>query len=612
MEPDGNGGFATVPTARQEQRRIKTYDFRRPDKFSRDQIRTMSILHETFARQVTAALSAQLRSLVHLHVASVDQLTYEEFIRSIPNPSTVAIVSMDPLRGSAVLEIDPALTFSIYERLCGGHGGTMTPARELTDIESSVLESVIPWMLACLPGAWAAVTDLRPRLAGIECNPMFAQVVPPSEMVVLVTLEGQVGDARGMVNFCIPYLTIRPVIPRLSPNYVFSNQRFASREDPVLAVSSLPMTAEVCYEGDRLTLHALASLKKGAMIGLPGYGEGNAFLQAGHAPFVRLAVRRARNAHGAYAFSDQRMGKDLEILRAIRNETAEMKENTLHDAMRALSSELGAALKTMEGRIADLARRQEEIADQLIFESPDKEVVPGGRHPGSKRPFGALTISDCDVLATFIGQEHPQLIAMVLSYLEPGISACVLARTAEDLRVDVLERICAIDRVSPGVLRDVERVLEKKLSVLSSEEYAAAGGVETAVDILNTASRALEKGVVEALEKSNRRLADEIRKRMFLFEDVARLDPETMTAVLKEVEEGDLLVAVKATSEEVRAFIWRCLPPADAERLKTRLEKTGRTRLKDVEEAQQRIVGVIRAMEEEGKIVPARPDELTR
>ena len=203
-------------------RKIKIYDFKRPDKFSKEQIRTISMMHETFARLTTTSLSAQLRSMVHVHVASVDQLTYEEFIRSIPTPTTLAVINMDPLKGNAILEIDPAVTFSIIDRLFGGTGeGTKAP-HELTDIESSVMEGIIVRILGNMREAWTQVIDLRPRLGQIDTNPAFAQIVPPTDMVVLVTLETKVGDVEGMINFCIPYLTIEPIIGKLSTQFWFS------------------------------------------------------------------------------------------------------------------------------------------------------------------------------------------------------------------------------------------------------------------------------------------------------------------------------------------------------------------------------------------------------
>ena len=209
-----------------DQRKIKIYDFKRPDKFSKDQIRTISMIHETFARLTTTGLSAQLRALAHVHVASVDQLTYEEFIRSIPNPTTLAVIDMEPLKGNAVLEMDPSITFAIIEKLFGGRGeGVAKISRELTEIEQAVIESVIVRILGNLREAWSNVIDLRPRLGRIEVNPQFAQIVPPSDMVVLVTLETKIGEVEGMTNFCIPYITIEPVISKLSGQYWYSSVR---------------------------------------------------------------------------------------------------------------------------------------------------------------------------------------------------------------------------------------------------------------------------------------------------------------------------------------------------------------------------------------------------
>jgi len=210
---------------RAETRKIKIYDFKRPDKFSKDQIRTLQMMHETFARLTTTSLSAQLRTIVHVHVASVDQLTYEEFLRSIPNPTTLSVINMDPLKGSSIFEMDPSITFTIIDRLFGGPGEAAKINRELTDIELSVIEGIIVRILGNLREAWSNVIDLRPRLGNIETNPQFAQIVPPSDMVVLITLETKVGDVEGMTNFCIPYLTIEPIITKLSAQYWYSSIR---------------------------------------------------------------------------------------------------------------------------------------------------------------------------------------------------------------------------------------------------------------------------------------------------------------------------------------------------------------------------------------------------
>ena len=217
-------------TQQAEQKKVKIYDFKRPDKFSKDQIRTVQMMHETFARLTTTALSAKLRAMVAVHVTSVDQLTYEEFIRSIPNPTTLALINMDPLKGSSTLEIDPNMTFTIIDRLFGGSGEHYKLSRELTDIELSVIEGVVVQVLGNLREAWSTVIDLRPRLGTIETNPQFAQIVPPNEMVMLITLETKIGENEGMMNLCIPYITIEPIIQKLSAQYWFSSIRRGESE----------------------------------------------------------------------------------------------------------------------------------------------------------------------------------------------------------------------------------------------------------------------------------------------------------------------------------------------------------------------------------------------
>lgn len=231
-----SGGPSASGGAEGRRRKIKIYDFKRPDKFSKDQIRTLQMIHETFARLATTALSARLRSLVHVHVGSVDQLTYEEFIKSIPNPTTLAILELAPLKGSAVFEIDPSITFAMVDRLFGGKGVLANLNRELTDIERSVVERIVLRILTDLKEAWANVIELRPRLGAMESNPQFVQIVPPNDMVVLVTLETRVGDVEGLTNLCIPYITIEPIISKLSAQFWYSSIRRGTTDETVEAV----------------------------------------------------------------------------------------------------------------------------------------------------------------------------------------------------------------------------------------------------------------------------------------------------------------------------------------------------------------------------------------
>jgi flagellar motor switch protein FliM len=206
-------------------------------------------------------------------VASVDQLTYEEFIRSIPNPTTLGVINMDPLKGSAILEVDPAITFAIIDRLFGGQGEGTKVTRDLTDIETTVMEGIIVRILGNMREAWSQVIDLRPRLGQIETNPQFAQIVPPSEMVVLVTLETKVGEVEGMMNFCIPYLTIEPIISKLSAQYWYSSVRRGATTENLnilrdrLATIAVPMVVEV--GAMELLVREVLALSVGDVVRLP-------------------------------------------------------------------------------------------------------------------------------------------------------------------------------------------------------------------------------------------------------------------------------------------------------------------------------------------------------
>jgi flagellar motor switch protein FliM len=589
--------------------KIKLYDFKRPDKFSKEQIRTVEIIHETFARLATTTLSAHLRSLAHVHVAAVDQLTYEEFIRSIPNPTTIGVVHMDPLKGSAVLQIDPSVTFCIIDRLFGGKGEWGNFNREVTDIEMSIMESVFIRLLGNLRESWALMLDLRPRLGQVEVNPQFAQIVPPSEMIVLVTFEVGLGDSTGMMNLVLPYLTIEPIIHKLSAQYWYSSLA-KSPFTPAVAPSGLDIPAEVILEGEKIALRDIGKLRKGSRIHVPGLARREAFLRMGGRTLFRLETRNGgRKKPKHYAVSGgirEESGAYLESM-GKGNEPREA-ESALQGTIKELGATLGASIAGMKNAISALQQKQEEISDQLAMgpQAPEAEM---GR-AGSQMPFDLTRRTDPAHLLSFLQQEHPQCIALILSYLEPQKASFILGNLPAEMQPDVARRIVGMGRTSPEVLREVERVLEKKLSVISSEEFTAAGGVESIVEILNFADRSTERHIVDSLQQKDPEMAEEIKKRMFVFEDIVLLDRRDVEKILKKTAPELLLRALKAVEEKVKSFIWECVPKADVEKLARQFEEMGRVRLNEVEAAQQKIVGLIREMEENGGIVVAHPSEM--
>ncbi len=225
------------------------------------------------------------------------------------------------------------------------------------------------------------------------------------------------------------------------------------------------------------------------------------------------------------------------------------------------------------------------------------------------RPFDFIRRTDPGHLLNFIQGEHPQTIALILVYLEPVKAASILGSLNTEMQADVAKRIAIMDRTSPEVLREVERVLEKKLSSLASEDFTSAGGIDSIVDIINSVDRSTEKAIIENLEEDDPELAEEIKKRMFVFEDIVLLDDRAIQKVLREVDATDLAKALKSVDTDAQDKIYRNMSKRAAALLKEDMEFMGPVRLKDVEEAQQKIVNVIRKLEEQGDIVVARAGE---
>ncbi|MDE6600605.1 MAG: flagellar motor switch protein FliG [Lachnospiraceae bacterium] len=222
------------------------------------------------------------------------------------------------------------------------------------------------------------------------------------------------------------------------------------------------------------------------------------------------------------------------------------------------------------------------------------------------KPFEFVRKADAAQLLNFIQDEHPQTIALILSYLAPGQAAIIVSALPPDRQADVTKRIAVMDRTSPDVIKEVEKVLESKLSSLVNQDYTIIGGVDAVVEILNTVDRGTEKHIMETLEIEEPELADEIRKKMFVFEDILLLDDRAIQRVLRDVDNSDLAIALKGSNEEVQNAIFNNLSKRLAVMIKEDMEFMGPVRMKDVEEAQQKIVNIIRKLEDAAEIVISR------
>ena len=203
----------------ESQKKVKTYDFKRALRFSKDQIRSLTRIHENFARLLTTYFSTQLRTYVQISVASVDQIPYEEFIRSIPKMTILNVFEVLPLEGRIVMEVNPNIAYAMMDRVLGGSGASVNKVNNLTEIETRIMSNLFEKGFENLQEAWSTITEINPNLTEFEVNPQFLQMVSPNETVIVISLNTQVGDVTGMINICIPHVVLEPIISKLSVHY---------------------------------------------------------------------------------------------------------------------------------------------------------------------------------------------------------------------------------------------------------------------------------------------------------------------------------------------------------------------------------------------------------
>ena len=247
-----------------------------------------------------------------------------------------------------------------------------------------------------------------------------------------------------------------------------------------------------------------------------------------------------------------------------------------------------------------------DLLQKALGEEKAKDVLGKLTASLQVRPFEFIRKTDASQILNFIQDEHPQTIALILSYLSPNQAAGIVGSLPPDKQTDVAKRIATMDRTSPDVIKEVEDILEQKLASLVSQDYTLVGGVDSVVAILNTVDRGTEKHIMENLEIEEPELADEIRKKMFVFEDILMLDDRSIQRVLRDVENNELAVALKNANEDVRNAIFSNLSTRLADMIREDMEYMGPVRVKDVEEAQQKIVNIIRKLEDSAEIVISR------
>jgi len=273
---DSSSAAATAPeagiTVDEQGRKIKTYDFNRPNRFSKDHMRTLEMLHEIFSRGFTASVAAYLRTVAEIKVVSVTQLPFREYTMSLPRPDCIFVLKMEPLDGSFLLEINPELVLTLIDRILGGPGKAPTASRELTLIEQSVIEKIINRGMEALQEAWLKVGHFQPKLTGYETTAQFVQIVAPSEITAVIEFEVKINDVTGKMSMCIPYVVLEPIIGDLSAQKWFTVGKKESTAETVenltkvMKETTIPIVVRV--GSAQISVQEMLRLKPGDVIRL--------------------------------------------------------------------------------------------------------------------------------------------------------------------------------------------------------------------------------------------------------------------------------------------------------------------------------------------------------
>lgn len=247
-----------------------------------------------------------------------------------------------------------------------------------------------------------------------------------------------------------------------------------------------------------------------------------------------------------------------------------------------------------------------EVLEKALGQEKALEIINRLTSSLQVRPFEFIRKADPNQLFNYIENEHPQTIALILSYLRPNQAAHILSSLPNEKQAEVTRRIAIMDRTSPDIIKEVEKVLETKFSGILSQDFTTAGGIQSVVDILNSVDRGTEKYIMEQLDRVDTELSEEIRKRMFVFEDIVTLDNRSIQRVIREIDNSQWAVALKGASEDVKEIVFSNMSKRLVEMIKEDIEFMGPVRLRDIEDAQQNIVNVIRKLEEDGEIIIPR------
>ncbi len=296
------GDSSAIENNDTDERKVRTYNFAKPSKFGKEQLRTLEVIFESFSRLTSSFFTGYLRTSVQLEVVSAEQMTYSEFNNSLLNPVVLGIIDFKPFKGSVILDLSSQIGYAIIDRILGGRGETLKKSRDFTEIEKILLSRVLNEMVNFLIEPWENVCVINPRFDKLETNAQFAQIISPNEMISLVTLSIKVGEIDGMINFCIPYIVIEPIIGNLNTKHWFSSNededlsRFRPAVEKKLESAKVPLSVVVGRTS--ITVDEFINLQVGDVITLDSYVDSDFQVMVGSLLkfYAKPGLSRGKNA----------------------------------------------------------------------------------------------------------------------------------------------------------------------------------------------------------------------------------------------------------------------------------------------------------------------------
>ena len=568
--------------------RIVYMDFRRPDKFSKEQIRTMAIIHEDYARLATVKLSAMFHQKVELHLSSVDQCTYSEFASLYPQeePASFAILGNRRIKSTALLALSNRLSYLMQVRSYGQQVPDDGRFKGFSGLSSKLMKHIISKMLIPLNHSWEGIGNFPFYVKNMEHNILFTQILPPMEMVILLTWEVTMFGEPHKMELCIPYLLMEPIMSRLSPiNYFGPRERdMQNLKNPEFNNVKIPGYIECdCKE---ISLENLLNMKKGDLISIEGLDEGEAYLSWGKKRIEKLKVQK--DLKGFSIVQQETRSKNLLKLISEKKETgSEIKLDQLTLKVDELSQNL-------DRKIAELNQGQDLLNDQILLNETSSLSDAAG--------FNFISHGDLEFIYDLFNAEPFQLNALFLSLLPSHLAAGYLESFNAEEQAEICERISRMELVEPKIPILISDYLNERIRNYGNQKNFLSSGILKTAEILQHSRRSIEASVINQLESSHPEIAVQLKENMFVMEDLVILTEESLNMVAKKAEPRDLALGLKPLNGEIKERILAKLSKETLLRIKPILESGRPYRLGVMEEAQHNVISLVREMEKAGLI----------